>query len=46
MGKLDVTEVPGKTQGVMDFSGNVLGNWDTYHPPDEGEILTTTQYLQ
>ena len=39
--KLDVMKALRWTQGVVDFSGKVLDSWDTYHYPDEGQVLTT-----
>ena len=32
----------GWTLKVVDFSGETLGNLDTYYHPDAGQILTTT----
>ena len=39
-----MAEAPGWTLGAMDFSGKVLGSWDTYHHPDKDQILITTLY--
>ena len=42
LGKLDVAETPGWTQGVVDFLGEAPGSRDTCHHLDDGQILTTT----
>ena len=41
---LNVAEALGWTLGAVDFSGKILGSWDTYHHPDKDQILTTILY--
>ena len=40
--RLNVAEARGWILGVVDFSVEALGSWNTCHHPDEGRILTTT----
>ena len=42
LGRLGLTDVPGWTLGVVDFSRKVLDSLDTWHHPDADQILTTT----
>ena len=43
-GKFNVAKAPSWTQGVEDFSGKVLGNWNTCHHSDCCDEIDILRY--